>query len=513
MHNNARISHTPSRKIATIINLVRTYSNVLIEIVRGIVLIPIYLKFIDARLYGAWLATGSIVAFLGLSDFGLFSVITQKVARAFGKKDFINLGRLINASMTIAFIISIIPLIIGLILKQYIPGWLNVEAENVIQISNAFLIASISTSFMMVSYGISSIFMALQNTTIPSVISITLGIISIFATIIFLSIDLGLLSIPLALLLRSVLSTIGNYILLTFWKKNNLFSEHIGFELTIFYDLLSQSIWVFSAKISRVLISQSDKLIIAVMIDPILTTVLVFSKKSSEILSSLVVHMSSSIMPSLAHLSGAKDEPIFNKYIKLTIKATIIFGLYISGGVFLLNKQFVHLWVGGDYYAGSFFTVLIVLYGFIYVVNSSFYSILFARGEIKKTSIAFLSESLIYVPISILFCYLFNINGVIIASLFAIITTSFLIQLNGILNLLKLSWIKALQLFFKKIIMGFVPIGLGWMLLQYWKPNTIAEALILGMIYTITFITVLFLFDKDVKKLISIIKPLKTLFV
>ena len=147
------------------------------------------------------------------------------------------------------------------------------------------------------------------------------------------------------------------------------------------------------------------------------------------------------------------------------------------------------------------------------MVNSSFYSILFARGEIKKTSIAFLSESLIYVPISILFCYLFNINGVIIASLFAIITTSFLIQLNGILNLLKLSWIKALQLFFKKIIMGFVPIGLGWMLLQYWKPNTIAEALILGMIYTITFITVLFLFDKDVKKLISIIKPLKTLFV
>jgi O-antigen/teichoic acid export membrane protein len=415
--------------------------------------------------------------------------------------------------MTISLLFSLIPLIIGLILMRYIPGWLNVEAENADQISKAFLISSLSTSFMMVNYGSGSVFMALQKTAITSIINITLGIISIFATIIFLNIGLGLLSIPLGLLLKSVILATSNFVLLIVWKKKNLISENRYFDLLFFKDLFSQSLWVFISKISRVLTSQSDKIILATMIDPTLTTMLVFSKKSSEILNSLVVQISSSIMPSLALTIGTREEKTFFKYIRLTIKVTIIFGLYISGGVFLLNKQFVHLWVGGEYFAGSFFTNLIVIYGFVYVINSSFYSILFAKGEIKKTSIAFLTESLLYVPISILFCYLFNINGVIIASIIAIITTSFIIQLNGILNLLKLSWIKAFQLFFNKIIMGIVPIGLSWLLSKYWNPTTIANVLILGMIYTITFLSVLYIFDKDTKKLIFKLNPLKDIFV
>jgi O-antigen/teichoic acid export membrane protein len=467
------------------------------------------LQFIDARLYGAWLATGSIVAILGLSDFGMFSVITQRVAVAFGKKDFVNLGRLINTSIIIAFILSLIPLVLGLILMQYIPGWLNVEAENVIQISKAFLISSLSTSFMMVSYGSGSIFVALQKTKLLSVIEIILGIISIFATIIFLNKGFGLLSIPLAMLLKSVILSISNYVLLMIWKKKNLISKNTYFDLLFFKDLFSQSLWVFIVKISRVLTSQSDKLILATMLDPISTTILVFSNKSSEILNSLVVQISSSIMPSLAHATGAGEEKILLKYITLTIKATIVIGLYISGGVLLYNKQFVHLWVGEEFFAGSFFTSLIVVYGFVYMINNSFYSILFARGEIKKTSKAFLYESIIKVPTSILFCYLFNINGVIIASIFATITTSFLIQLNSILNLLKLSWIKGFQFFFNKIIMGIVPIGLCWILLKYWNPTTIVNALILGMIYTITFLSVLYFFDKDTKKLIFKLNPLK----
>jgi O-antigen/teichoic acid export membrane protein len=414
--------------------------------------------------------------------------------------------------MITAFILSLIPLIISLLLKQYIPGWFNLDAKNGDLISNAFFISALSTSFMMVSYGSGSIFFALQKTKLLSVIEITLDIISIFAIIIFLNIGLGLLSIPLGLLLKSVILATSNFILLIVWKKKNLISDNRYFDLMIFKELFSQSLWVFISKISRVLTSQLDKLILAIMIDPIFTTMLVFSKKSSGILNSLVIQISSSIMPSLAHTTGTKDERTFLKYVRLTIKATIVLGLYISGGVFLLNKQFVYLWVGGDYFAGSFFTSLIVLYGFIYVINSSFYSILFAKGAIKKTSKAGLIESLVYVPISILFCYLFNINGVVIASIFAIITTSFIIQLNGILNLLKLTWNKVFQFLFNKIIMGIVPIGLSWILLKYWNPTTIVNVLILWMIYTITFITVFFIFDKDAKKLNIKLKPLKISF-
>ena len=75
-----------SRKRASIVNLIRSYAFILIEIIRGVIMIPIYLQYIDSRLYGAWLATGSIIVLMGLSDFGLSSLIVQKAGSLYGKK-------------------------------------------------------------------------------------------------------------------------------------------------------------------------------------------------------------------------------------------------------------------------------------------------------------------------------------------------------------------------------------------------------------------------------------------
>jgi O-antigen/teichoic acid export membrane protein len=511
MSNNSLSNQSPSRKTATIVNLVRVYSTTIIEIVRGLILIPVYLQFIDARLYGAWLASGSIVALIGLSDFGMFSVITQKVAKIYGKKDYVNLGKLINASMIITLLISLIPLAIGYSLRNYVPYWVNVNAENTSQISNAFFISSISTSFMMANYGSGSILMALQKTTAISIIGLVLKVMSVFATIIFLKIGLGLLSIPLALLLQSTLSAMTTCIFLIVWKKNNLSPDPINFELTYLKDLVFQSIWVFIAKLSKVIASQLDRIIVATIIDPLSTTILVFSKQAAQILNALVMHLSNSIMPSLAHASGAGDQKIFIKYTTFTIKITMIFGVYISGGVFFLNKQFVQFWVGEKYFAGEIFTSLIVVYGFICIINNAFYNILFSYGEIKKTSKALFLESLLLVPTSFMLCYLLGINGIIIASILATITTSSIIQVNGILNLLNISWLIGFKVFFKKFIMVLVPIGLCWILLQYWEPTTIFTSIILGIIYTIIFIITLFIYDEDAKKLLLKLKPLKIL--
>lgn len=84
------------RTRATIANLTFQYSSLVLGIIRGLVLVPLYLKFIDIKLYGAWLASGNVIVWLALMNPGLNELLRQQVAKFYGKKDWNNLGKVIG---------------------------------------------------------------------------------------------------------------------------------------------------------------------------------------------------------------------------------------------------------------------------------------------------------------------------------------------------------------------------------------------------------------------------------
>jgi hypothetical protein len=74
-----------SRRAATIANLIHQYVTTGLVIVNGIVLVPLYLKYIDFKLYGAWLATGNVAAWLLLADAGFSDILRQRTAHLYGQ--------------------------------------------------------------------------------------------------------------------------------------------------------------------------------------------------------------------------------------------------------------------------------------------------------------------------------------------------------------------------------------------------------------------------------------------
>ena len=61
-------------------------------IVNGIVMVPIYFKYMSISTYGAWLATGNVIAMLGILESGFSFVITQKMSVTLEDKDEIKLN-------------------------------------------------------------------------------------------------------------------------------------------------------------------------------------------------------------------------------------------------------------------------------------------------------------------------------------------------------------------------------------------------------------------------------------
>jgi len=53
------------------------------NIITGIFMVPLYLKFIDLNIYGYWIAISGIISFLSLVDPGIGTVVQQKISEAY----------------------------------------------------------------------------------------------------------------------------------------------------------------------------------------------------------------------------------------------------------------------------------------------------------------------------------------------------------------------------------------------------------------------------------------------
>ncbi|NQU33320.1 MAG: oligosaccharide flippase family protein [Bacteroidetes bacterium] len=503
MTENSVLSAPPSRKRATIVNLIRSYANVIIEIIRGIVLIPLYLQFIDSRLYGAWMATGSIVALLGMSDFGLNSVIVQKIASLSGQKNQHKMGGMIGTSLVVAFTLSLLPLIISGIIYKKIPFIVKIDGDEALQLSHAFLIAALATSLMLINYAIGGIFLGLQRTEVYTIMYTVSRIISIIASIIFLISGLGLISLPLSYAVGTIILVIGNVCYLRFWLKRNIVKNSISFEFSYFRELFNKSVWVFLSQFSKTAVFHADKLIVASLIDPAATTILVFSKKASDLMNTIVIQIAFALMPGLANLFGQGDIVNLRKYMIKSIKYSLIFGLFTGGGIFLFNKQFVSLWVGEDYYGGTLLTGLIVSSGLIYVLNTVLYNNLFSNEKISFTSKATLIESFVRIPLSILLCYYFGINGVVFAVTLAVLPTSFFMQTRFMLKISNLSWIQGFRGIMSVFIKACIPIIVSWLIFIIWAPPaTLFGFILCGILYSGLSVVFYYYVDNDFQLLI-----------
>lgn len=92
-----------SRTKSTLANLISQYMSLGLAVV-NIVLIPFYLKYIDVKLYGAWLASGNIINWLTILDPGLNDLLRQQVAKFYGQQDNDMLGKSIGTGWLVIFV-------------------------------------------------------------------------------------------------------------------------------------------------------------------------------------------------------------------------------------------------------------------------------------------------------------------------------------------------------------------------------------------------------------------------
>jgi len=332
------------------------------------------------------LASANIAGILGLLEFGLSLVFTQKLAVLYKNQKYLEFSRLMGAGLIASLFLVNILIVLSFILAPFVPEWVKASPEDSLDIKYAFIINSIGIGFNIYSNTITSIFQAWSRVKISGIINVTSAFFGIIGTILSLYLGFGIMSISIGILVKSFFCVIGlmPFLIINF-KRDNYPKFKIEFKLI--RGILRDSLPIFGNTVSKSFIDNAQLLIITNFINPTATAIYSLTSKVFQLCNNLLAPIGSSIFSSLSQLVGENDSQKLKSNVLKIYSLFTIFSILILVTTFALNNSFVTLWVGKDKFGGTLLSLVLCLNLFISSRISFTNFNLFALGIFGKTVI------------------------------------------------------------------------------------------------------------------------------
>lgn len=371
---------------ASIFNYIFNSINSIVIIVNGIVMVPIYFHYMSVSTYGAWLATGNVVAMLGLLESGLSFVITQKMSAAIAQKDSNRFSILAGSNILSAIKISVVILLLGLAVSPFITEWINIEADIKGDIRLAFIVSLIATCISIFVNLFGAFPQVWQDTKQVGVYNTIANLSAIVSLVIFLLLGFGVVSIALSYVVRSFLNLIlsGTWIIRK-WRRDN-YPAPI-FNLRASFLLMKDCVYPFLSKVSSTIVGNSQSFIIAYFMNPGLAAIYDLTAKICTVACGFVSMMNGSFFAlfSLTIAEGNREKT--NNVMKNTSQVFLIMLVSMALYSICFTEPVMNYWLGLDKFGGTRLLIIIVAAKVLAQIRSYFNNILYTGGLINKSAI------------------------------------------------------------------------------------------------------------------------------
>lgn len=409
----------PKRRQAAMVHLIGGYFNIGLTILQGFLLVPLYLQHLGPRLYGLWLASGGVLAWLVVLDMGLGSLMIQRISRSYGQKNARGIGLYFFNGLLLQC--GLMVLLVGgaALLASWLPVWFKATTAEAAPLRWCFVLAAVSVAMSILNNGAASLSQSLQRPLFMIIATAACTLVGLAATILFLWIGWGLWAIPGGLLARNVPLFTGN-LLYSLWLVNRA-GGRLRYDKAIMADMLKLSSALFASKFGSGLVGSVEPILIAVMIRPELAVAFAITKRVGDVIKLLLDRFAGAVFSGFCHLYAKgekrKAAEVAGQVMLFVFGAGLVFlSTYVAG-----NASFVHLWVGKDHFVGQGVTILIAVSIFMIVTNNLLSYLLGATGDIARPSFLILAEAVLRVVLMLLLLPSLGLVGLPVAM---IISTS-----------------------------------------------------------------------------------------
>ncbi len=408
---DSRQDRTTSRRKAAAGTFVSSGLNTVVLSVQALILMPICERIIGGRVYGAWLASGDFLYWIMAFDLGLPTLMIQRIGSAHGRGDREAVGEYFSTGAI--FLVSL-GLLIGaaaVAVAPLVPVVLGLHGSEANLLISCIRLGGVATSIVLASNAVLGYTRGVQDTLAFNAFSLV-GTIAMFAvSMTMLLKGGGLWSLPYGLLARALFAVLGSL-----W----VVFAHLGSgELTLARPskrISKEYATILPASalggISYALMSQSESILVGIILGPEKVPILNFTRKGAEVLRALLDTVAYASYGAFAHLVGSPER---SRSLLVHAQITTL-RLSLAGGsaaVFMaLNHSFVATWAGSALYGGAWLTILIggqvVASGASNLMNYLYR----ATGMLMQGSVAQVLESFIRVPLMIAGLWAFGYAGI-----------------------------------------------------------------------------------------------------
>lgn len=407
------------RKKASQWYLAFLYVNFLLNLVKGVLIVPLYLSYMEPRLYGAWLACGGVIAYLSLCEFGVNRVVVQKVAVCVASSNNSQLAAVIGTGVRLAAFLSVLPLLIGLAISPFVARIVQISGPEAIELRTAFIVASLAASLMIFSFTPRGVVQGMQRQVFVNS-SYTGGLaLSIMVTLILLMRGQGILAIPIGALVHSAITVSANFAYMMVVLRRQGLLERPRFDLALFKEIFSSSSFQFGGSVAHTLSAQSDNVIIAAALNPELCNVFTFTGMAPKMSATLGAYIPHAAMPALAHLAGHSEPARIKRVLADIIKySTMVAAMLLCGALFL-NEAVVDIWVGHRFYGGHWLNVIFCVGALSSLYFLGLNAILNALGEFRISGILVIFQGCAQLLFMVVLGYVLGMVGLALATVLA----------------------------------------------------------------------------------------------
>lgn len=342
-----------------------SYVSMGLQYVIALVYTPIMLRLLGQSEYGLYNLVASVVAYLGLLNFGFGSAYLRYYSKYKAKEDKENIAKLNGMFLIIFSVIGIVAVLAGMVLTFYTDVIFGAKLTE-IELSKAkilmvIMVINIAISFPNIVF--STYITANENFIFQKLLEITRTIINPFLILPVLLLGYGSIGMAVVVTLLTIAIQIANA---TFsFKRLGMRFSFKGFKFSLMKEMTVFSSFVFLYMIMDQVLWNVDKLILGILWGT--TTVAIYSIAAlfNTYYISFSTAISSVFVPRVNNIVFSMEKEKSNKSLtELMIRVgriQLLVIVLIMLGIIFFGQPFIVMWAGVNYREAYYIAMILII--------------------------------------------------------------------------------------------------------------------------------------------------------
>jgi O-antigen/teichoic acid export membrane protein len=401
-----------------------TYVQFGLAIAGSLVLIPLAISFVGARHYGLWLATGELLGYAAMADFGVLGVLPWMLAEADGRRDRDGMRALVANGVVVGAAVGAGYAVLVAILWSVLPAALDLTADDRAVVGPALALIACAAVIGYPLRVFNAVLAGLQDAAFNGALGIAQSALSFGIAIAMLLNGYGILSLAAAAAGSSLVIAIAS--LLRSWViAPELFTRWPRPSVPAVRLLLSNGLGGWLGAFGWQMLNASTGLVIAFVGHPEWVAVYAVTAKLGTLGTQLAWVLPDSGLVGLAQLQGeAGSRGRVQHMVRLLLRLHLLLAGGAACAVLAFNPAFVKLWVGPAFFGGLKLNALLAAAVLLQSYVHGLLTVASVVGNRLRAGAAVLANGVSHLACAILLGSTWELQGIAAAALVTGLLTS-----------------------------------------------------------------------------------------